>query len=97
MHIRSTDFTFPLRSEYPLLRCREIEIRLSPLHCATKRINEQNARDSARATIFKNVVVNAIICGSHMHQWIGNLECLIMAFSRDLQWVLCFVQRHSGV
>jgi hypothetical protein len=49
---------------------------------------EKNAQMSfSRATIFRHVRANDIVCSSRMLHWIDKFECLIMAFS----WVFALL------
>jgi hypothetical protein len=67
---------------------------LEKLSCSRAR---GRARVSARATIFRRVAVNGLVCDSRILHWIDNFEGLNIAFSCDLELFYEFIQKQSGV
>ena len=69
----------------------------SSLQALSQKPESRAARESPRATIFRHVALNGISCDSRLHQWIGNFEELIVAFSCKLPLFFPFIQRYSMV
>jgi hypothetical protein len=49
----------------------------------------------ARASVFRRMRVNDTDCKLSLLHWVDNFECLIMAFSWDLELFYDFIQWHS--